>query len=584
MNYLKQSVYLLLIIVLTILTFYAVRDFDFVNWDDQVQVVSNPDLENLSLPVVRKIFSSFYVGMYQPLTTLSYAIDYAVFGIQKPSGFHLMSLTMHLMNIIFLFILFKHLKLTKIQTFVLVLFFAVHPIQVEAVTWISARSTLLFSMFYLLALIFYVRYSERRNVSSILISFCFFICSLLSKPSAASFFLMIPVVDYWITSKLRAGTFLRMLIFVIPALFALILTYFSRNDTGVFNSLNEVPIFQHIAFAMWSVLLYAFHLFFPVTQKVYQLYPAFGFHMVIIPFFVFILFLLMFIRLKNYRRIMLMSAGLFLIPLSVHLKIIPFGDQYMADRYMYLSVPGLFFAPALLLLKKKGRNFKQLSPLFAVLLICIGLFFAGLSFVRKNTWKNSIVLWTFVIENNTDNYIAYYNRGHALKDKGRILESINDFSMVVERKPDYAEAYFARGTLYSGIKNFMKAIEDFDKTVQLNPELYQAYYNRANSYYNSGNYTGALHDYNTFLTYDSTHEKASFYVILSMIQLNYNATELIKELNLFIHKFPENQDGYYLLGIIYMEQNPQLACENFSISAKLGNSDAEALVRKLCIQ
>lgn len=581
MNFFKTLSLLLIILGVTLFAFYNVTDYEFINWDDHVQVVSNPDIAELSFNSVKKIFSSYYVGMYQPLTTLSYAMDHAIYGVRDSGGFHTTSLILHLLNIVFLFIFIKRLKFSDVQAFVLVMFFAVHPIQVEAVSWVSARSTLMFSMFYILSLLFYVCYAEKRRFSSVSASFLFFLLAVLSKPSAAVFFLMIPVLEYWIYGKMTLKTLFRTCIFALPGIFILVITYFSRSDTGQISSLQNINFLNNLGFALWSVMVYIFQIIFPFKQNVYQIYPDFNWYMIIIPMVFFILWMYFYITMKNNRKLLLMSAGMFLIPLSVHLKIIPFGDQYMADRYAYLSLPGLFILPVSVLQNFSGQR-KLLKFIFFMLLVLIALFLAGLSFMRKDTWKNSITLWTHVIENNTGHNIAYYNRGNAYRDKGRIMESIKDFSMVIEQKPDYADAYFARGSLYSGIKDYNKAVEDYNIVIKLKPEVYQAYYNRGNAFYNSGNFTQAVQDYRKFLESEPMHEQASFYMILSMIQLNYNASELLDSLNIFVRKFPENPDGYYLRGIIFLEKNKKLACDNFLISAKLGNSDAESFARKYC--
>jgi protein O-mannosyl-transferase len=582
----RQVAFPAVILILTIFVYSGVRDFEFVNWDDQVQVVSNEDIAAADGLQLKKIFSSFYAGMYQPLTTLTFVADYAMYDGTISSGFHISSLVLHLLNIILLYLLLLRLGFTNMQTGILALIFALHPVQVEAVSWISARSTLLFTFFYLLALIRYASYAENRNTISVITAFLFYILALLSKPSAASFFLLIPVIEYWFYPKLTFRTFLRMLLFALPAAAILVVTYYSRSDTGTvlaFSDSTYTP-FQNMSFAMWSVLLYAVDLFVPLTQQVVRLYPAFQFYMFLIPLFLFILFIIALLRLKKFRKVLLLSAGMFIIPLSVHLKIIPFGDILMADRYAYLSVAGIFILPLCIIFsvieKLKGTLFNIACIL--LVLIITGIF-GYQSYHRKETWKNSNALWSHVIMNNPEYYQGYYNRGIAIRDRGRHAEAIKDFTAAMTLRPDFAETYLARGAVYSAIGDFNKATADFDMVIRLQPEMHAAYLNRANAFYNSGDFISAVRDYKTFLKIDPMHEQASFFLILSMIRLDYDPSELLVALNEFVERFPGNPEGYYFRGLVMLQADGDKACNDFHAAAGMGNEEAKMFVMKYCL-
>jgi len=578
--------YLSFILTVTFLTFFAVTSFGFLNWDDVVQVVNNQDIQSLSVEHLKNMFSGFYVGMYQPLTTLSYATDNAIYGGINSWGFHFTSLLLHLTNVGLLFFLLRKLGFKDINIALITLIFALHPMQVEAVAWISARSTLLFTLFYITALLFYSEYAEKRNSVAVIFSFVFFILSLLSKPSAASFFLFIPLIEYWFFPRLTFRTLFRMFIFAVPSVVLLLVTLYSRSDAGVFHAVtgNDFSVFQNIIFALWSVIVYVIHILLPLKQNIFMGYPSFHVFMLIVPVFIFVIWVVLFTRLKQYRKIMLLSTGLFLIPLSVHLKIIPFGDQFVADRYAYFSVAGIAIIPVMLMFFMIQKLNKRLAVGLAILLFSffsIVLVRQTLSF--RSAWKDSISLWTNIIQNNPDFYLGYYNRGCALRDKGMLNESISDFTQVILLYPEYADAYLARGAVFSKLNNFKRSIDDYTLALKVNPELTEALYNRGNAFYNTGQFEFAVKDYKKFLNSDPYHEGASFSLILCMIQLDYHYSELIDALNEFTMKFPSNKDGFYFRGLLLLETDHHAGCDDLHTAASLGSEEAKMAAMKFCI-
>jgi protein O-mannosyl-transferase len=582
----QRTATILLILTLTTLLFFQVRYFAFVNWDDQLQVVNNEDIRSLSPTSLFRMFSSFYAGMYQPLTTLSFAVDYIFYDISIPGGYHITSLMLHLLNVFLLFILLRGLKCGFWLSVVPALIFAVHPVQVEAVTWISARSTLLFTAFYMMALISYIRYILNRRNRFLLFSFFAFAFSLLSKPSAASFFLFIPVVEYLLLDRMTRRTIYRSLLFAIPGAAILIITYFSRGDSGILSfpiEGNENSLFQNIVFALWSVVLYMQKIILPLSQNVFHLYPRFTVFMLLLPVIFAGVLVFLFFRLKQHRKMMILTVALFLIPLSVHLKFIPFGDQLMADRYAYLSVPSLFIFPVYLFLNQYEKHRKKILMTAALVFIAfiVGVF-SVLTTKYQKTWQNDIELWSHVIERNPGYYQGYYNRGAAFSEKGKLHDAIADYSKVTELKPGFAEAYMARGVLYSRQHDYNKAISDYNTVLQMQPDYHYALFNKANANYYLGNFTLALSGYREFRRHEPEHEDAAFFIILSMIQLDYPADELLAELDMFTERFSHKKEGFYLRGLVRLQIDPDLACIDLHHAASMGSEEAKFLALKYC--
>jgi protein O-mannosyl-transferase len=583
----KVHYFVLLVPVLlfTYFVFSGVTESEFLNWDDQIQVVSNSDIDSLNFSTVKKFFSSTYVGMYQPISTLSFAIDNAFYG-KDAAGFHRTSLLLHLLNILLLYFLLLRLKLKPVQALVPLVFFALHPVQVEPVAWISARSTLLFSQFYIIALIFYARFAENRNIKDVFLTYFFFLLALLSKPSAASFFLLIPVIEYYFYPKLTIRTALRSLLFALPGIVLFIVTYFSRADAGHLHTAGteNFSLVHNIGYSLWSVVLYVIKILVPLHQNPYQTYPEFSLLFYIIPVFFAAGLVFLWFRMKKHRQSLLLCFGLFFVPLSVHLKLIPFGDQMMADRYVYLSVIGVFLLPAIFIVplvqKMQSLLVKVLISVVSFLLLSL---FILQTVLFSETWQNSNTFWTKVIECNPEHPVGYYNRGIDLRDKGRFSEALMDFTRVVELQPSNPDAWMARGTVLNKISDFRKAAEDFTEVIRLSPERFEAYFNRGNAYFNMGNYTDAIRDYATVVQLNPDHLDASFSVILCMIALNYDTEEIFTALNNFISRFPDFADAYYFRGIILADADRDAACSDFQKAADLGHEESKTIVIRGCL-
>ena len=165
-----------------LLLFYNTLTNNFVNLDDSGYIKDNPDIKSLSAKNIAAIFSSFYNANYHPFTTLSYAIEYNLFGLNaKP--YHIINLLIHLLNVFMVFRLIKKISGKAEVALIVALFFAIHPMHVESVAWISERKDLLYSFFFICGLSTYYEYihaTANRN-KLYLYTILLFLCSLLSK-------------------------------------------------------------------------------------------------------------------------------------------------------------------------------------------------------------------------------------------------------------------------------------------------------------------------------------------------------------------------------------------------------------------
>ena len=201
MNRLLHSKYLWVILLIislawTFLLYFRVISFEFINWDDNAYIYQNKDIKELTISSISKLFSSFYLGMYQPLTMLSFSLEYSFFGL-NPSIFHADNLILHLFNVCLVFIFIRNLTGNSLSSFIVSLFFGIHPLHVESVAWISERKDVLYTFFYLLGLISYIQYLKVKETKFWILSIILFILSLLSKSAAVTFPLVLLLLHFY---------------------------------------------------------------------------------------------------------------------------------------------------------------------------------------------------------------------------------------------------------------------------------------------------------------------------------------------------------------------------------------------------
>ena len=201
--------------ILLVTTFIYLPSLDnkvLYGWDDGVYL-EDQHVKNLDGKSVGHFFSDFYLGMYQPLAVLSLSIDYEIYQ-EKATGYHFTNLLFHLLNIFLSFFFIYFLTKKRNIALIVALLFAVHPMHVEAVSWIAARSTLLFSLFYLSALVFYLRYLDQGKWNKLAITFLFFVLACFTKSMAVTLPLVLLLLDYFRERKFKPVTLIEKIPFV----------------------------------------------------------------------------------------------------------------------------------------------------------------------------------------------------------------------------------------------------------------------------------------------------------------------------------------------------------------------------------
>lgn len=518
-NYLKLPATLILVLAVTVLTFIPSIDNDFTNWDDPTFITENRDIQKLSPESAAKFFTLSYGGFagYVPFVMLTYTLEYRLFGLNS-GVFHTTNLLLHLINCVLVF-WFIYLISAKLPVaFIVSLLFGVHPFHVEAVAWIQGRKDLLFSFFYLAALIAYVLYLQKgRKKSLYFLSLVFFVFSLFSKVAAISLPFALLVLDYFILKKIDKETIRRKLPFFILA-FLFVLFAFLTIEMGSFTVHSEkISYMDNILLFFYSFAFYIHKIILPIRFsarypiELSQLAPPF-YAVLSIAIFAGVIFLLY--RLYRSRKSDVTFGVLFFLVTLMPTIPFHFIRQPFADRYMYLPVIGIFYLGALYfhtLYTGTFANSKKGKVVLITVLIVVTASFSAVSRDRCRVWKDSLVLWNDALESFPALPVAYLARGEFLLEKGLLDEAMKDLNRSVELNPASSPAYVNRGIIFFKKGAYRQAMEEYNKVLLLNPDYFKAYLNRANLWGRLGRYREAIVDYTRALELNPDFLVAYFY-------------------------------------------------------------------------
>jgi len=488
-----------LILIITFIAFYPSLRNDFTNWDDNMYVTHNELIRDLSWQNIQKIFTSFYYTLYLPLTMLSYTLEYHFFGL-APSAYHITNLIIHLLNCLLVFWLIFLITGRNPTAFITGILFAIHPLHVESVAWVSERKDVLSTFFFLGTLIFYIYYIKKENLKFYYVSIFIYILSLMSKPMGITLPFVLFLLDYILDKKINRQSFPKKIPFLILAVIFLLLNFIALSSDRIIENKGIFSFLTSLCIACHGFLFYTWKLLLPLKQSSLYPYPEGGKLpplFFISPFIVCAISLLI-IFSRKYTKKILFAGLFFLITILPVSQIIPVPPGIAADRYTYIPSIGLFYlaGEGFYLLYYKKLKSTVLKVILSIILITIITILSVLTWHRCHVWKNSITLWTDVSRNYPYLLLPYFKLGHAYGLQGDYELAIEFYNKVVENEPEDEEAYYNRGSIYVIMEEYDKALEDFNKAIEFKPDYLEARYNRGNLYYKREEYDKALEDYN----------------------------------------------------------------------------------------
>lgn len=508
------------ILTLAFIAFFPSLPNQYVTWDDPEFIYQNPLVVNVTganfFATLKEIFSTTTVGAYAPLTITSFAIEKLLFGIDQPFYWHLNNLLLHHWCVYLVFRLCQVMKLSATVCLVAALLFAIHPMRVESVAWLTERKDVLYGVFYLGGMLIYARYlTEGRLAKHLRLVYLFFILSLFSKIQAVAFPMSLLLLDYLLMDKVDRKSIINKLpFFALSLIFGLTGMYLLQSQE-ILNVETNLNLAERLVLAAHTIVVYIIKSVVPYEMVTIYPYPSAPGAAAYVSIGLVLLMLLGIYKASKANNKLIVFGGLFfLFNVVFVLQILAAGQGFMADRYTYIPYLGLFII--------YGMTFdwleRQWPARLQTMRIAGGIYVALLGLITFNQckiWENGNTLWTHVIDNNKTISTAYVNRAMYHYQAGSYTAALADYAEAIKLEPKNAELYQSRGKMYfdvSGSDQALteKAFADFNKSIELKKDVPAFYANRAAANGKLGHLDAALDDANKSIAMDPSYADAYY--------------------------------------------------------------------------
>jgi tetratricopeptide (TPR) repeat protein len=513
---LSSSVICIVLIAAIIIVYIQVVGFGFINLDDPGYVSSNDIVKQGITPEgIRWAVSTFHKANWHPLTWVSHMLDVQFFGM-NPGMHHLTNVIFHILNTLMLFFVLKRMTGTLWRSAAVAALFALHPLHVESVAWISERKDVLSTFFWLLTMMGYVWYVQRCTVRRYLVVVLSFVLGLLSKPMLVTLPFVLVLLDFWplkrwdpflsgsinndqckrtLRSRYKQQAFPILIAEKIPlivlALVSSVITFYAQKSGGAVSSVDSIAIGTRLANAITSYAAYLDKMIRPYNLAVFYPYmDAFNFVTVSLSALLLILIttvVLLAVRKKPYLAVGWLWYLGTLIPV---IGIVQVGSQSMADRYTYIPLIGVFVMIVWGIVDLLGRQRYGKTVLRTATLVFP--LFIWVSWVQAGLWKNNETLFMHALDVTKNNYIMHYNLGITLYEQGDVDGAVREYQESLKIKPDLAEAHNNLGSIVL-LKGYPDvAIRHYLESLRVNPYQTDIYNDLGAAYLRKGNIPRAI--------------------------------------------------------------------------------------------
>ena len=550
----RQTWLICLGLALAVLAAYApVWRAGFITYDDPAYVTANPHVQGgLTWAGLIWAFTTGHAGNWHPLTWISHMLDFQLYGM-NPAGHHLTSVALHLANSILLFLLLQRMTKAMWPSALVAALFALHPMHVESVAWVSERKDVLSALFWILSIWAYVRYVDECKVQSAKrkvlygLSIVLFALGLMAKPMLVTLPFVLLLLDYWPLQRRQtpiAGLFIEKTPFFILSAGSCAVTFLAQLKGGSVMPLARLPLGPRLANVPVSYVRYVAKTFWPAHLAIF--YPMFKWPVWDIAGATVLLLLLSGLALWRVRAQPWLAVGWlwFLGTLAPVIGIIQVGTQSMADRYSYLPSIGLFIAVVW-----AARDWGVLPGARAPAIL--GGLAAAICLVltaRQATfWENSETLFLHAIQSTKDNYVAYDSLGRCAEIKGQTNEAIDYMETAVRIQPKFTRSLNDLGRVLLGTDRIDEALTHLQKAVSLDPGFADARYNLGYALLAKGRVGEALDQFQAQVNLQPADFKAQNNMGTVLLQ-NGLAGDAIAYLQKAAEIKPADAGAHYLLG------------------------------------
>ena len=506
----REVVLVLGLVLLTCAAFWRIKDADFVNYDDPLYVTGNAEvLKGLHPRGLVWALTSFAGANWHPLTWISHMLDVTLFGL-RAGPHHLVSLAMHSASACLLFLLLEGLTGARWPSLLTAAFFAVHPLRVESVAWISERKDVLSVLLGMLTLLAYLRYVRRpvaARFAPVVVLFCL---GLMSKPMLVTLPLALLLLDWWPLGRFHhaarpgaippAAAARRLFLEKAPLLglaaTSCVVTFFAQRLGGAMSYADVFPMGVRFNNAIVSYVRYLGKMLWP--RQLIPFYPHPGLVLSqtqVILCFALLAGITVGAFASRRRHPWFIAGWLWYLGMLVPvIGLVQVGLQGMADRYSYLPLVGLFVAIcwesySRALPSARGRVVGGAGA------VCVVITLALLTWNQSGYWKDTVTLFNRVIAVDPRNFLAYNMLGSNYLVLGDPVRAKPLFRRSLELKSSYAEARYNLGLALARLGEREEAIATFTAVIRANPKDEEGFFNRGRLLLEQGKAEEALRDF-----------------------------------------------------------------------------------------
>ncbi len=472
----------LFLIMATLIVYAPVKDYQFIDLDDDVYVTHNPRVQDgLTWGNIVWALGTLEAGFWHPLTWWSHMLDCELFGLD-PGGHHLTSLFLHTINAFLLFWLLQQATGAVWRSFLVGALFALHPLNVESVAWVAERKNVLSTLFWLLTIWAYVRYVKKPGWKRYLQVISLFVLGLMAKPMLVTLPCVLLLLDYWPLGRLGSSwselrqKYSKLLLEKVPLLSLAVasglLAIQAQQELGALPSLQQFSFGVRLANAVTANMSYLSKMVWPTDLAVFYPHPQTSLsvgQIVLAILVVGTISLLVWFGTPSFPYLFVGWLW-YLGTLSPVSGLIQVGQHAMADRYMYVPLIGLFILVVWGFTQwlDRWRVRKELW-IGASACLLIGLSLSARSQLAH--WQNSITLFEHTIRSTDNNDLIHNNLGTALWERGENMKAIEQFSAALEIKPDSPQVLYNMGLALKTDGRLDAATRYFSKALEINPKL-----------------------------------------------------------------------------------------------------------------
>jgi len=487
----------------TLAAFWGARQCQFVNFDDPEYVTSNTEIQRgLTWRSVLWAFRARAAGNWHPLTWLSHLLDYTWYGL-TPAGHHLTSVLLHAANGVLLFLILQKMTAAPWRSAMVAALFALHPLRVESVAWVSERKDVLSTFFWMLTVGAYVRYAKIMNYELSVMNYSsallFYACGLMSKPMLVTLPFVLLLLDYWPLERWQRGlaALVREKIpFLILAAASSVVTLLVQRQGGAVAALSGPSMAARLGNALISYVRYLAKIFGPAGLSAFYPHPGYWPAWQVAGAVILLTAITSWVIWRRRSQPYLAVGWFWFVGmLAPTMGFVQAGMQSMADRYSYVPSVGIF-----IMVVWAASQWLRARPWILGMAggLAIGVCLA-LTPRQVSYWRTSETIFLHAIAVTENNYLAYNNLGFDWSKRDEMERAMSAYRRSLDINSNYEVAHYNLGFALATQGRYQEATNEYIKALNLNPNMAEAHNGLAIALGGLGLADAGLHEFQVAL-------------------------------------------------------------------------------------